>query len=969
MSSSSSSNQITSGGSTFGTGVTERLGKGNFILWQTQVLPAVRGARLMGYLDGSIEAPKEEIEVKKGDETVTELNPAYEDCVASDQKVLSFLVGSLSREVLSYAAGVKTAAKLWEILQDMYAARSRAHTTNTRIALASAEKGNKSMGEYVTMMKSLENEMISAGKTLEDEDMVSYILACLKDNSYTGLVAAILARTEPITVSELYLQLLSYESRQQMLRGVSQSSVNAATRGGRGRFGGRGGGRGDQGRGRFGGRDGGQGSSHNGGNNGGYHNGGNYGRGRGNYKNGRGRGNYNNNGGNHGGGDRAPCQLCNVAGHTAMNCWYRFDQDFVPRGRTAANVKYNNNGGGGWNIDTGATDHITSELERLHAHERYHGADQVHAANGAANNNLETVHNNAEENREENIEENGAEIASAHNNSERHRMLHHHGAEAQGRAGPTAGETASPSFSRQPRLHSARATPDRAPAHTRDAGSSASPAAAASSHTSTPGSRVETADSEADSAQTSEADPAAPTRSAPGSTPDVAGSSVPIQNAASYVPRVTSRLQTGKIQPRQYKNMVRYANLATSGEPGNLDDALKNENWKRAMDEEYEALMVNKTWHLVPPNHAGKNIIDCKWVYKIKHKADGSIDKYKARLVAKGFKQRYGIDYEDTFSHVVKSATIRLVLSIDVSRGWNLRQLDVKNAFLHGVLEENVYMRQPPGYEVKGKTQYICKLDKALYGLKQAPRAWFSRLSTKLQALGFRASKADTSLFFYSKRNISIFVLIYVDDIIVASSCHKATSALLRDLQKEFALKDLGDAHYFLGIEVKKTYNGLLLTQERYTTDILKRVGMLTCKPTNTPMSTSEKLSAYEGNSLSLEDATRYRSIVGALQYLTLTRPDISFSVNKTGQAAQMIEVAAKKEARARAQAQAQAPHAFTDDDEDPNDSSEEDTRSSNALIGTSSSEEVTSRKRVREEEEEEEEEEEDAGSASVKKK
>ncbi|KAK1609583.1 hypothetical protein QYE76_033256 [Lolium multiflorum] len=378
MSSSSSSTQQPSGGSTFGTGVMERLGKGNFILWQTQVLPAVRGARLMGYLDGSIEAPKEEIEVKKGDETVTEINPAYEDWVASDQKVLSFLVGSLSREVLPYAAGVKTAAELWEILQDMYAARSRAHTTNTRIALASAEKGSKSMGEYVTMMKSLENEMISAGKTLEDEDMVSYILAGLKDDSYTGLVAAILTRPEPITVSELYSQLLSYESRQQMLRGVSQSSVNAATRGGRGRFGGRGGGRGDQGRGNpQRGGNGGQGGYHNGGNHGGYHNGGNYGRGRGNYNNnGRGRGNYNNNGGNHGGGDRAPCQLCNVAGHTAMNCWYRFDQDFVPRERTAANVNYNNNGGGGWNIDTGATDHITSELERLHAHERYHGADQ-----------------------------------------------------------------------------------------------------------------------------------------------------------------------------------------------------------------------------------------------------------------------------------------------------------------------------------------------------------------------------------------------------------------------------------------------------------------------------------------------------------------------------------------------------------------------------------------------------------------
>jgi hypothetical protein len=129
------------------------------------------------------------------------------------------------------------------------------------------------------------------------------------------------------------------------------------------------------------------------------------------------------------------------------------------------------------------------------------------------------------------------------------------------------------------------------------------------------------------------------------------------------------------------------------------------------MDEEFAALMKNKTWRLVPP-HSGKNIIDCRWIYKVKRKSDGSIDRYKARVVAKGFKQRYGIDYEDTFSPVVKIATVRLVLSIAVSRGWSLRQLDVKNAFLHGVLEEEVYMRQPPGYEDKGKPTHVCKLDK-----------------------------------------------------------------------------------------------------------------------------------------------------------------------------------------------------------------------------------------------------------------
>jgi hypothetical protein len=135
------------------------------------------------------------------------------------------------------------------------------------------------------------------------------------------------------------------------------------------------------------------------------------------------------------------------------------------------------------------------------------------------------------------------------------------------------------------------------------------------------------------------------------------------------------------------------------------------------MDLEYSTLINNKTWQLVPYPRS-KNIIDYKWVYKIKRKTYGSIDRYKARLVAKGFKQRYDIDYEDTFSPVVKAATIRLVLSIVVSRGWSLRQLDVQNAFLHGVLEEEVYMRQPPGYEHKNMPHHVCKLNKALYGLK-----------------------------------------------------------------------------------------------------------------------------------------------------------------------------------------------------------------------------------------------------------
>lgn len=157
--------------------------------------------------------------------------------------------------------------------------------------------------------------------------------------------------------------------------------------------------------------------------------------------------------------------------------------------------------------------------------------------------------------------------------------------------------------------------------------------------------------------------------------------------------------------------------VSPAEEPSSVEEAFQDSRWIEAMDAEHKALLNNKTWRLVPAPK-GKNIIGCKWVCKVKKKADGTIDRYKARLVAKGYKQRYGLDYEDTFSPVVKATTIRLILSIAVSRGWSLRQLDVQNAFLHGVLQEEVYMYQPPGYEDKSRPNLVCKLEKALYGLK-----------------------------------------------------------------------------------------------------------------------------------------------------------------------------------------------------------------------------------------------------------
>jgi hypothetical protein len=204
--------------------------------------------------------------------------------------------------------------------------------------------------------------------------------------------------------------------------------------------------------------------------------------------------------------------------------------------------------------------------------------------------------------------------------------------------------------------------------------------------------------------------------------------------------------------------------------------------------------------------------------------------------------------------------------------------------FLHGILEEEVHMKQPPEFVSSEFPSYHCKLEKPLYGLKQTPHVWYSRLSDKLQSLGFSPSKADISLFYYSKGSVTIFLLVYVDDIIVASSSSSAVDHLLRNLQDDFALKDLGPLHYFLDIEVSLTKDGITLSQKKYTADVLQCAGMIACKPIAIPLSCNTKISAHDGEPLSPDDATRYWSVVGALQYLTLTCLDIAFIVNKVCQ-------------------------------------------------------------------------------------
>ena len=233
---------------------------------------------------------------------------------------------------------------------------------------------------------------------------------------------------------------------------------------------------------------------------------------------------------------------------------------------------------------------------------------------------------------------------------------------------------------------------------------------------------------------------------------------------------------------------------------------------------------------------------------------------------------------------MVKPTTIRLLLSLDVTHGWDLRQLDVQNAFLNGILDEVVYMRQPLGFEDSNRPQHLCRLVKALYRLKQAPRAWHTRLGSVLRTHCFVPSTADTSLFLLHRPEVTIYLLVYVDDIIVVSSSPAATDRLVHGLRTEFAVKDLGPLHYFLGVEVTHSSHGMCLGQHKYAGDLLRRAGMSSCNPSLTPMSSTENLSTLSGDLLDPESASEYRSIVGGLQYLTVTRPDLSFSVNKVCQ-------------------------------------------------------------------------------------
>uniref|UniRef100_A0ACD5Z1H0 Uncharacterized protein n=1 Tax=Avena sativa TaxID=4498 RepID=A0ACD5Z1H0_AVESA len=253
---------------------------------------------------------------------------------------------------------------------------------------------------------------------------------------------------------------------------------------------------------------------------------------------------------------------------------------------------------------------------------------------------------------------------------------------------------------------------------------------------------------------------------------------------------------------------------------------------------------------------------------------------HTARWVVRGFSQEHGIDYDETFSPVVKPSTIRLVLSLVVSSHWPIHQLDVKNAFLHGHLSEVVYCQQPLGFKDPAHPSHVCLLNKSLYGLKQAPRSWFTRFATYVATIGFQASKSDTSLFVLRTPDHNAYLLLYVDDIILTASSTSFLDHIISTLSSEFSMTDLGPLSHFLGISASRTSVGLHLSQKQYSLELIQRVDMTDCNPVTTPIDSGSKTSLTDGDLL--DNPTHYRSLVGALQYLTLTRPEIAYAVHQT---------------------------------------------------------------------------------------
>lgn len=310
--------------------------------------------------------------------------------------------------------------------------------------------------------------------------------------------------------------------------------------------------------------------------------------------------------------------------------------------------------------------------------------------------------------------------------------------------------------------------------------------------------------------------------------------------------------------------------------PESVHTALQHPGWLSAMQDELSSIHKNDTWELVPLP-PGRKAISTKWIFRVKTNADGSTSKLKARLVAKGFQQQAGTDYTETFAPVVKWNTLRTVVALAGYHGWPIFHLDVKTAFLNGVIHEDIYVAPPPGFDDFSRPGLACKLKRALYGLKQAPRAWYSKVDGYLLSQGLTKSTADGNLYYFEEGGKLTLLILYVDDVYITGDHSSHIAEVRANIQCEFEMCDLGLLSYSLGLEFIFDTAGILVTQRQYVRELLTEFGLSDCRPAYTPM--QEKLKLELDMSAPSTDTTTYQRMVGKLIFLTHTRPDISFAV------------------------------------------------------------------------------------------
>ncbi|GJS15048.1 putative ribonuclease H-like domain-containing protein [Tanacetum coccineum] len=319
-----------------------------------------------------------------------------------------------------------------------------------------------------------------------------------------------------------------------------------------------------------------------------------------------------------------------------------------------------------------------------------------------------------------------------------------------------------------------------------------------------------------------------------------------------------------------------YNSVLSKVEPKNFKSAITEDCWFQAMQDEIHEFDRLQVWELVPQPDCVM-IIALKWIYKVKLDEYGDVLKNKARLVAKGYRQEEGIDFKESFAPVARIEAIRIFIANAASKNMTIYQMDVKTTFLNGELKEEVYVSQPEGFVDPDHPTHVYRLKKALYGLKQAPRAWYDTLSRFLLDNKFSKGVVDPTLFTRKTGKHILLVQIYVDDIIFSSTDPKACEIFSYEMSSKFQMSMMGQMSFFLGLQVSQNPGGIFINQSKFALEILKKFGMDSCDPVDTPMVDRLKL---DEDPLGIPvDQTRFRSMVGSLMYLTASRPDLVFAV------------------------------------------------------------------------------------------